>query len=370
MNNVPETTDDAVFQRRALEAAIRIGLVVLLVLWCFNIVRPFIMLVLWGSIFAVAIYPLFVKLGSALGGSQKAAATVITLVTLALLITPTVMLTESAIKNSQHMAQQLREGTLTIPPPPDKVQTWPLVGKKLYSTWDLAATNLGEAASKYKEQLTGLGKWLLSAAAGAGLTVLQFVISIIIAGVLLVYAKNSCRGIEVVAARLMGGRNGKEFTEMAGATIRSVAQGVLGVAVIQSILAGIGLLVMGVPYAGIWTLIVLLMSILQLPSIILLGPIIIYVFSVAATVPAVLFMIWSLLVGLSDNILKPLLLGRGLDIPMLVILMGAIGGMVLSGLVGLFVGAVVLAVGYRLFTAWLGHGVQPQPVTDSAKSGD
>ena len=370
MNNMPKTAEDAVFQRRAMEAAIRIGLVVLLVVWCFNIVQPFIMLVLWGAIFAVAIYPLFLKFSDVLKGRQKTAAAVITLVTLAMLITPTVLLTESVIENSQHVAQQLREGTFNIPPPPEKVQSWPLVGKKLYSTWDLAATNLGAAASKYKEQLTGLGKWFLSAAAGAGMTVLQFVISVIIAGVLLVYAKSSCRGIEVVAARLMGGRNGKEFTEMAGATIRSVAQGVLGVAVIQSILAGIGLLAIGVPYAGIWTLMVLLLAIVQLPSLIILGPIIIYVFSVAATVPAVLFMIWSLLVGLSDNILKPLLLGRGLDIPMLVILLGAIGGMVLSGLVGLFVGAVVLAVGYRLFTAWLGQGAESQPALDPEVTGD
>jgi predicted PurR-regulated permease PerM len=367
MNNMPETADDTVFQRRAMEAAIRIGLVVLLVLWCFNIIRPFIMPVLWGGIISVAIYPVFVKFSGVLGGRQRTAATLMTLVALALLITPTVMLTDSAIENSQHISRQLREGTLRIPSPPEEVQSWPLVGKKLYSTWDLAATNLGAAASKYKEQLTGLGKWLLSAAAGAGMTVLQFVISIIIAGVLLVYAKSSCRGVEAVAARLMGAENGREFAGMAGATIRSVAQGVLGVAVIQSILAGIGLLVMGVPYAGIWTLLVLLLAIVQLPSILILGPIMIYVFTVAATVPAVLFMIWSLLVGFSDNILKPLLLGRGLDIPMLVILIGAIGGMIFSGLVGLFVGAVVLAVGYRLFTAWLGQGAQP--VADQEAAG-
>jgi len=339
------------------------------VLWCFNIIQPFIMLVLWGAIISVAIYPVFVKFSGVLGGRQRTAATLMTLAALALLITPTVMLTDSAIENSQHIAQQLREGTLSIPPPPEQVQSWPLVGKQLYSTWDLAATNLGAAAGKYKEQLTGLGKWLLSAAAGAGMTVLQFVVSIIIAGVLLVYAKNSRRGVDAVAARLMGAENGREFTGMAGATIRSVAQGVLGVAVIQSILAGIGLLVMGVPYAGIWTLLVLLLAIVQLPSILILGPIMIYVFTVAATVPAVLFMIWSLLVGFSDNILKPLLLGRGLDIPMLVILMGAIGGMIFSGLVGLFVGAVVLAVGYRLFTAWLGQGAQSQPVTDQEAAG-
>jgi len=370
MNNMPETADDSVFQRRAMEAAIRIGLVVLLVLWCFNIVRPFIMPVLWGGIIAVAIYPLFVKFSSVLGGSRKTAATLLTLFALALLITPTVMLTDSAIENSHHIAQQLREGNLGIPPPPERVQSWPLVGKKLYSTWDLAATNLGGAIGRYREQLAGLGKWLLSAAADAGMTVLEFVISIIIAGVLLVYARSSCRGVETVAARLMGAEHGREFAEMAGATIRSVAQGVLGVAVIQSILAGIGMLVIGVPYAGIWTLLVLLLAILQLPSILVLGPIMFYVFSVEATVPAVLFIIWGLMVGFSDNVLKPLLLGRGLDIPMLVILLGAIGGMIYSGLVGLFVGAVVLAVGYRLFTAWLGQGPQLQPDTDGGAPAD
>jgi predicted PurR-regulated permease PerM len=353
-----------------MEAAIRIGLVLLLVLWCFNIVRPFIMPVLWGSIIAVAIYPLFVKFGSVLGGRRKTAATLLTLFALALLITPTVILTDSAIENSQHIAKRLREGTLGIPPPPEMVQSLPLVGKTLYSTWDLAATNLGEVFGKYREQLTGLGKWLLSAAAGAGMTVLQFVISIIIAGVLLVYARSSCQGVEMVAARLMGSENGREFVEMAGATIRSVAQGVLGVAVIQSILAGIGLLVAGVPYAGIWTLLVLLLAILQLSSILVLGPIIIYVFSVEATLPAVLFMIWSLMVGFSDSILTPLLLGRGMNIPMLVILLGAIGGMIFSGLVGLFVGAVVLAVGYRLFTTWLGPGPVVKPDTDEAAAGD
>jgi predicted PurR-regulated permease PerM len=353
MNNISEYSADKIFQRRAMEAAIRIGLVVLLVLWCFNIVQPFIMLVLWGAIIAVAIYPVFVKFSSMLGGRQKTAATLMTLIALALLVTPTVMLTDSAIENSQHIAQQIREGNLSIPPPSEKVRSWPLVGKKLYGAWELAATNLGEAASKYSEQLTGLGKWLLSSAASAGLTVLQFIISIIIAGVFLVYARSSCQGLEVVAARLMGGEAGRGFTEMAGATIRSVAQGVLGVAIIQAILAGIGLLAIGVPYAGIWTLLVLLLAIMQVPTILVLGPIMLYVFSVEATVPAILFMIWGLLVGFSDNVLKPLLLGRGLDVPMLVILMGAIGGMIFSGIIGLFVGAVVLSVGYRLFTAWL-----------------
>jgi predicted PurR-regulated permease PerM len=352
------STDDKLFHRRVIEAAIRIGLVFLLVLWCFYIVRPFILLVLWGTIIAVAVYPLFEKLHSILGGRQKLAATLMALIAIALLVIPSVMLSGSAIETSKTLASQMEEGTLTIPPPSDRVQTWPLVGEKLHKAWSLASNNLSAALSKYKDQLKEFAMVVLAVAAGAGGVVLKFIVSIIIAGMLLVYAKSGTDAVEKVSERLMGEQLGKKFTGMASATIRSVAQGVLGVAVIQAVLAGIGLLVIGVPYAGIWTLLVLLMAIIQLPTIIILAPIIVYVFTITTTVPAVIFMIWSLLVGVSDSFLKPLLLGRGLDIPMLVILLGAIGGMILSGIIGLFVGAVVLAVGYKLFTVWLNEGIE------------
>jgi predicted PurR-regulated permease PerM len=356
MNDLSVTSEDRRFQRRAIEASIRIGLIVLLVLWCFNIVRPFVMLILWGAIIAVAIYPLFLKFTALLGNREKLAATLMTLIALAMLITPTVMLSGSAIESSQALAEQLEAGTLRIPPPSDKVRDWPLIGQKTYDAWNLASRNLEAAISKFSTQLSALGKYALSAAAGAGATVLQFVISVIIAGVLLVYAGSGTRAVERLSVRLIGGEAGRKFADMAGATIRSVAQGVLGVALIQAILAGLGLVVMGVPYAGLLTLAVLLLAIVQLPTIIVLAPVILYVFSTAATVPAVLFTIWSLLVGISDSFLKPLLLGRGLDIPMPVILLGAIGGMIMSGIIGLFVGAVVLAVGYTLYNAWLAEG--------------
>ena len=351
-------TDEKLFNRRAIEAAIRIGLVFLLVLWCFNIVRPFILVVLWGAILAAAVYPLFEKLQSMLGGRKKLAATLMTLIALAMLVTPSVMISESAIENSQKLAQQMKEGTLRIPPPSDEVQTWPLVGENLHNAWSLASSNLSAALNKYKDQLRELAKALLGAAAGAGVVLLQFVISIIIAGMLLVNAKSGTGALVKVSARLVGQQDGEKLAIMAGATIRSVAQGVLGVAVIQAVLAGIGLYLIGMPYAGVWTLMVLLLAIIQLPTIIILGPIIIYVFTITTTVPAVIFMIWALFVGVSDSFLKPLLLGRGLDVPMLVILLGAIGGMVLSGFIGLFVGAVVLSVGYKLFVLWLNEGVE------------
>jgi predicted PurR-regulated permease PerM len=353
MNNSSRSDEDKVFHARAMDAAIRISLLALLVLWCFQIVRPFIMPVLWGAIMAVAIYPLFVKAYTAFGGRQKLTATLITLLALAILIVPTVMLSSSMIESSKTLAADIEAGTLTVPPPSDKVKDWPLVGEKLHSAWSLASTNLEGALEKFKPQVEAVGKWLLSGAAGVGGGVLMFVISIIIAGAFLVYGRSGSQAMESIAGRVMGKQNGKEFVDLAGATIRSVAQGVLGVALIQSILAGIGLLVMGVPYAGIWAVLVLLLAIIQLPPLLILGPIVVYEFSVAETVPAVIFMIWSLIISVSDSFLKPLFLGRGMDIPMLVILLGAIGGMILSGIIGLFVGAVVLAVGYTLFMAWL-----------------
>ena len=343
----------SVFQSQVLDAAIRIGLVLLLVLWSFNIVKPFILPVLWAAIIAVAIYPVFMKLQSMLGGRKKLAATLLTLFALALLITPTIMLSDSLISNSQKLADGMESGTLSIPAPADSVNDWPIVGEQVFSAWNLAATNLDQALIKFKPQLEAVAKWFLSSAAGVGGTILQFIVSIIIAGVLLVYAEGGEQIVHRVAGRLLGKAGGSKVADLAGATIRSVAQGVLGVALIQATLAAIGLIVMGVPYAGIWTLLVLLLAVVQLPPLLILGPVIIYVFTVAATVPAVLFMIWGLMVSMSDAFLKPLFLGRGMDIPMLVILLGAIGGMILSGIIGLFVGAVVLAVSYKLFVAWL-----------------
>ena len=145
----------------------------------------------------------------------------------------------------------------------------------------------------------------------------------------------------------------RNSSRLADGTVQSVTRGILGTALIQAFLAGIGMLVAGVPAFGLWTLLVLLLAVVQLPTLIVLVPIIFWVFGSSSTGLAVLFAIWSLAVGLSDNILKPLLLGRGSDVPMFVIFIGAIGGFMRAGIIGLFVGAVVLAVGHELFKWWL-----------------
>ena len=151
----------------------------------------------------------------------------------------------------------------------------------------------------------------------------------------------------------MGDAKGDKMTDMSILTIRSVVKGVLGVAIIQAVLAGVGLIAIGVPAPGLWALAVLILAIIQLPPILILGPIAIWVFSVAEPVPATIFLVYSMIVSLSDAFLKPMLLGRGVETPMLVILIGAIGGAMALGIIGLFLGAVILALGYELLVAWM-----------------
>ncbi len=346
------TQNTRVFTRNAVEAAIRIGVLALLLTWCFKIIQPFIVPLIWGTIIAVALFPLYRRLQDLLGGRGKPAALVFTLVLLALLIVPTAMLSGSLIESAQLWSARLETEGLSIAPPPLAVRDWPLIGAPVFEFWSLASSNPQEALGNAAGPLKAAGTWVLSTAAGAGFGLLLFVISIIIAGVLLAHARGAERGAQALAGRLAG-EAGLEFTAIAGATIRSVAQGVVGVALIQALLAGLGLLAADVPGAGLWALLVLLVAVIQLPPLLILGPIIVYVFYASDTWIAVTFMIWALLVSASDVILKPLLLGRGLDIPMPVILVGAIGGMLLSGVIGLFIGPVVLAVGFRLFMVWL-----------------
>jgi predicted PurR-regulated permease PerM len=352
-----ETMDDP-FETRVIEAAIRLAAVALLAFSCYLIVRPFVTPIVWGIIIAVAVYPLYLRLQARLGGRPKLAATLFTLAALALLIVPAVLLGLSLAESAQGLYQALHEGTLKVPPPADRVAEWPLIGEPVHRAWSLAATNLEAFVLQMKPQLLAVGKWAVGMAASTGGAILQFALALIIAGVLLVAAQSSGALARRLGERLAG-RQGAEFVKLSEATIRSVAQGVLGVAIIQSVLAGVGLLAMDVPGAGIWALLVLLLAIMQLPPLLVLGPIVFYVFSVAETLPAVLFTVWSVLVSVSDSFLKPLLLGRGVDLPMLVVLLGAIGGMILSGIVRLFVGAVVLALGYKLFVAWLQGGGAP-----------
>jgi predicted PurR-regulated permease PerM len=360
MKSSNQSLNDKMFVARALEATIHVGLVILLLYWCFQIGRPFIEIIVWGIIISVAVHPGYNRLKSAMGGRGRLSATLITLLALIILFVPTFMLSGSLIDTAKEYSAHLDAGTLSIPPPSETVRSWPVIGEPLHNFWSLASNNLSAALSKISPQIKKISVPLLSAAADTGVGILKFMVSIIIAGVLLANDTSGGQAVRKIAARLTG-EGGTSVVELAAATVRSVTLGILGVALIQAILASLGFLVVGVPGAGLWALMVLILAVVQLPTILILLPIVFYVFSTSTTTTAVLFAIWSILVGISDAFLKPLLMGRGVDVPMLVIFIGAIGGFMTSGIIGLFIGAIILALGYKLFLAWLDKDIQPDP---------
>ena len=338
--------------RILVEAAIRISLIAILIFWCFDIVKPFITPIIWGLIIAVAIYPHYQRLQEALGERQGLAATLYTLFILILFIVPTVLLAGTLVESIQYITQGFGNGSLTIPPPPESVGSWPFVGESLMKFWRLASENLEAALLQLAPHLKVVGSWLLLRTEETGLGILQFMVAIIISGFLLTHAKKSRHYMRVIMKRFAGER-GEQLTDLAENTVRSVALGILGVAVIQSLLAGLGFIVAGVPAAGLWAILCLLLSVLQIGIALVVTPIIIYMFYTADTITAVAFLIWIIPVTFIDTVLKPILLSRGVKTPMVIIFMGAIGGFLASGIVGLFIGAVILSLSYELFLEWV-----------------
>jgi len=369
MSDASRSTADPQFVRNALEATIRIGILMVLALWCFDIVKPFVTIILWGVIIAIAVSPTYEKLVTKLGDRRGLAAFVFILLMLIVLIIPASMLTGTIIDGARQTADILGSGRVHVPPPPESVSHWPIIGEKLAAFWQLASSNLTEALERVQPQIKEASRWLLGAAAGAGIGLLKFLASIIIAGVLLPGAANSAESSERIFRRLAGDQ-GSAFRQLATSTVRSVARGILGVALIQALLAGAGLAFVGVPAAGLLTVLVLMLCIVQLGPGLVMIPVAIWLFAAGdSQITAILFAIYTVPVILIDDVLKPILLGRGGAVPMLVIFLGAIGGFLSMGIIGLFVGSIVLVVGYTLLIEWLGSGNNAAPTTQAATPG-
>ncbi|MGI9224118.1 MAG: AI-2E family transporter [Woeseiaceae bacterium] len=360
MTSADSSRVDKRFLANAMASFLQIGALLLLLFWCFTIVKPFIGVMMWALIIAIAIYPVHLALTARLGGREKTSVVILVLIGLAIILVPTWLLGESSIIGLKALAADLKAGTLTIPAPNPDVAGWPIIGETVYEIWNAAATNLEETLSQYEEQLKALGHSVVGFATGTIAGIFQFVFATIIGGALLMQGKGGYQVSRNIMASLVGPQDGDKFTNMSILTIRSVVKGVLGVAVIQAILSGIGLALIGVPAAGLWAGAILVLAIIQLPPLLILGPIAFWVFSVADPVPATIFLVYALIVSASDAVLKPMLLGRGVETPMLVILIGAIGGAIASGIIGLFIGAVVLALGYELLVAWMAPD-EPEP---------
>jgi predicted PurR-regulated permease PerM len=338
--------------RRIAEISLRIALLFLLLYWCYNIIKPFLDILLWAVIFAVAIFPLYKGMYSRIGEKKKLSAIIIIVIMLLVLLLPGLLFAKSLYEGVAYIKDQYESAGNIIPEASQNINSWPVVGPFLYEKWNWISQNVGEALKEYSPQIKQILFGFFSSVASAGGAFLKLIISIIVAGFLLIASDKAAKLSHGVFIKLLG-EKGPEFAGMAEKTIRTVIKGIVGVAFIQSILFGIGMIVAGVPLAGLWVILSLILGIIQIGIFPISVPVIIYVFATKSTVVAIIFLIWSGLVSPIDNILKPILLGQGATVPMPVIFIGSIGGFIASGLVGLFTGAVIFSVAYKLFLFWM-----------------
>jgi predicted PurR-regulated permease PerM len=331
-----------------IQIAIRLGLLAFMIYWSFILLRPFIPILVWSVVLAVALYPAYEWLSAHLGHRPQTAAVIITIVVLAVFLGPATWLGLGLVDGLRSISDQLTSGDLKIPSPPDGVRDWPVIGAPLYEIWQTASTNLAAAFRQVAPHLKPLAGPILMIAGSAGTGTLKFIASVLIAGFLFPSGPKHVAAVRTMVARIVPQRSA-DFLALAGATIRTVAQGVIGIAVLQSLLAGVGLKIAGVPHAGVLAFAVLVLGIVQIGS----APILLPVWTVKDAGSAVLITIYLVLVGISDNVLRPLLMGRGLSTPVLVIFIGALGGTLAHGIVGLFVGPIILSVAWELLMAWI-----------------
>lgn len=353
---VPATSRRA--ESVAIDVAIRLGFLGLFAALSLRMVAPFILPLLWAIILTVALYPLFTWLTERLGGRATLAALLITLVGLAVTLGPIMVLLGSLVSSIQTLATTLSEGNLDIPFPPPGLRELPLIGDELHEVWSQAASNLGGLIKEHAQTVRLAGGTVLNSAASLTVSALMFVLSVIVSGFLFKPGPTLAKAAGRFVHRVIGAR-GDEFVALAGATVRSVSRGVIGVALIQALLIGVGLIVAGVPAAGVLCFIALILAIVQIGPGLVVLPAIIWMWTSADTLEALLFTLYMVPVMLVDNVLKPIFLSRGLPIPMLVILIGVIGGTLAYGLIGLFLGPVILAVFYKLVVAWVQAEDQP-----------
>ena len=338
--------------QQVIDIAIRVAVIAVLLAWCFQILRPFISPVIWGIIIAVTLLPVYEKINARLGDRRKLTAVIITLLALLVIILPCIQLTVSSADSLHALSGKLVDTKFKLPPPPERIGEWPVIGETVESIWKNAAVSLQSTLMKFQPEIVGFFKWLLNTFLGMAGGILMFAISIIIAGVLMASAKSG----GTMARRLLvrvAGTHGEAIVDITVQTIRSVVKGIIGVSFLQAILAGLGFAIAGIPAAGLWAFVCLVAAIVQIG----VGPVvlvvIVYAFYTMSKVSAVLLTIWLVLVTVSDGPMKAVIFGRGAKVPMLVIFLGAIGGFIAIGFLGLFIGAVVLSVGYKLFEAWL-----------------
>ena len=339
------------FDARFTDLVIRLAVIGLFVYFSLTLLAPFAIMVIWAVILAVALYPAFEALRRWLGGHGGLAATVITLLGLAIVVAPLGAIAVNVAETTVELVADFENQTVTVPRPPERVKEWPVIGEKAYAAWNLASVNLEAAVKRFGPPLLQAAGTVVGKIAGIGFGMLGFAVSVLIAGFLFVPGPRLAIAIKTFARRIAADR-GAEFVDLAGATIRNISRGVIGVALLQALLVALILSLFGVPGAGVIAFLVLIFCIVQVGPVPVVLPVIIWAWSTKDTGPALLLTLLLIVIPVIDNVLKPILMARGLSTPMLVILLGVIGGTVSYGLIGLFLGPILLGIFYDLLVTW------------------
>ena len=359
----PDLELETRLSRKLLDVLIRAGLALALAVLCYAIFSPFISLMAWALILAVTLYPAQQKLARKMGDRQGLAATLLVLAGIVLVVAPTAVLLVALGDSVHGLVGSVRDNTLQFPAPSPGVAAWPVVGEKIHGLWSQAHADLPAFVQSLQPHLGDLVRKALEMVASIAGAVLMFLFAFVIAGIMMAFGRSGASSMHAIFDRIFGIGRGEQFARLSTATIRAVALGVLGVALVQAIVVGLILMVARVPFAGGLAILVLVLAIAQLPALLVVLPVIGYIWSSGdhGTAAAVTYTVLLLLAGAIDNVLKPLLLGRGVEAPMPVILLGALGGLASAGIMGMFVGATILALGYQIFMWWVASNPDAEP---------
>ncbi|MFN2377959.1 MAG: AI-2E family transporter YdiK [Candidatus Binatia bacterium] len=348
---------------RAMLQVLALGVLIASSFWIFS---PFLVPLAWASTMVVATWPLLLQVQSLYGGRRAPAVATMTLALLLLLVVPLAYGIDAVVGNVDEIVEWSKSlTTLTVPGPPGWLEALPLVGAKTAGTWrEYAALSPEELAARLTPYAQGLAVWLVQQVGGFGMLVVNFLLTVVLCAVLYANGETAAGGMLAFARRLAGVQ-GEKAVHLAGQAVRGVALGVIVTAALQTALSGLGLVVAEVPFAAFLIALVFVLCIAQVgPSLVML-PVTIWVWSSSGSVWGAVFLVWSLACGLMDNFVRPVLIRRGADLPLLLIFSGVIGGLLAMGVIGLFLGPVVLAVAYTVLVDWVSEGDDPAPAADA-----
>ncbi len=331
------------------------------------VLRPFLAAAVWAAMIVVATWPLLLALEARLGGRRGVTVAVMTVAMLFLLVLPLWLAIDTILEHSEQLTAAGKSlASNGLPPPPAWVAALPWIGERLAPAWSqLAAGGTAGIVAKVTPYAADTGKWLLAQIGGLGGMLIQFLLVVTISAIFYAGGEEGARMARRFGRRLAGER-GENSIILAGQAIRGVALGVGVTAIVQTVLGGVGLAVAGVPFASLLSALMLMLCIAQIGPMLVLLPAVGWLFWSGDTGWATVLLVWSLVVGSLDNFLRPMLIKRGADLPLLLIFAGVIGGMLGFGLIGIFVGPVVLAVTYTLMLAWIEDALGKDESSDPA----